>query len=98
MKISITITFLLSLLLLIFSYSFAQYSDKKMKIQYMSVDSLEIILDTAGENKTRIMILERLCWNYSTLDYEKAIQYGLECLELSKKLNHRIAEGILYSH
>lgn len=58
-------------------------------------DSLEKLLSKSNGND-RIKVLNDLCWEYQTIDPDKAVEYGYQALELAKAVND--SAGIAQSY
>lgn len=53
------------------------------------LDSLEYELKKSGQDTNRVFLLNELCWEYQSIDYEKAMIFGDQALDLAKKLDFR---------
>lgn len=63
------------------------------------IDSLRNHLELVTADTVRIALLNALCWEHkSTGDYDAALQYGNEALELSVKIKSKKGEGIAMNH
>ena len=69
--------------------SFAQ--DKKV------IDSLEILVKSNIGDSIKQVAYSDLCYNYSFIDFEKAIANGKEALSLAQKLNNPKAVALAFS-
>ncbi len=89
MKTSITITYLLSLLLFICNYSFAQQA---------KIDSLENILKTTKEDTTRVKTLNALAWELQYNNPDTAFYYSKQALVLAEKTDWKKGIANSYHH
>lgn len=83
-----------TLLLIIISAFFALQSkaqDKKI------IDSLEILVKSNISDSIKQVAYSDLCFNYSYIDFDKAVYNGKEALYLAQKLNNPKAVALAFS-
>lgn len=81
----------LTLLFAIFLYSSLNAQDNRV------IDSLEIIVKSSTNDSVKQIAYSDLCYNYSYIDFDKAIYNGKEALYLAQKLNNLKAVALAFS-
>ncbi|RZL16590.1 MAG: tetratricopeptide repeat protein [Pedobacter sp.] len=61
------------------------------------LDSLERFVKTTKVDSLRMQAYGDLCWNYGSIDFDKALYYGQEELKIAQKLNNQPAIALAYS-
>lgn len=61
------------------------------------IAALETALADAKTDKARIQLLGDLCWNYSFLSFDKALDYGQQELGLAQTMRNDTAVALAYS-
>src|SRR5574343_428968 len=87
MRKSLALLFVLSLIV----SSFAHSQDKRV------IDSLETLVKSNIGDSLKQVAFSDLCYNYSFIDFDKAISNGKEALLLAKKLNNPKAIALAFS-
>lgn len=81
----------LLVVLLLFIQLFSHAQDKKL------IDSLELLIKTNVNDSIKQIAYGDLSYNYGFIDFEKALLYGKESLDLAIKLNNKKAIALAYS-
>ncbi len=87
MRKSLALLFVLSLIV----SSFAHSQDKRV------IDSLETLVKSNIGDSLKQVAFSDLCYNYSFIDFDKAISNGKEALLLAQKLNNPKAIALAFS-
>lgn len=61
------------------------------------IDSLEILVKSNFNDSVKQVAYSDLCYNYSFIDFDKAVVNGKEALSLAQKLNNQKAVALAYS-
>lgn len=61
------------------------------------LDSLENVFRTSNDDKLKLKISGDLCWDYGTVNFDKALFYGKAELQLAEKLKDSVAVALAYS-
>ena len=61
------------------------------------IAALESALTAAKNDKARIQILGDLCWNYSFISFDKALDYGQQELKLAETMHNDTSVALAYS-
>lgn len=61
------------------------------------IDSLEILVKSNFSDSVKQVAYSDLCYNYSFIDFDKAVLNGKEALALAQKLNNQKAVALAYS-
>ena len=62
-------------------YSYAQFSPE--------IDSLIELSTSMNESIEKVDILNDICWKLKTKDYDKAIQFANDAIELANKIEYK---------
>ncbi|RZK59681.1 MAG: tetratricopeptide repeat protein [Pedobacter sp.] len=84
--------FALALLLLCFTASYEAFAqDQKV------LDSLENVYRLSKDDKVKLRVSGDLCWNYGSINFDKALFYGKAELQLAEKLKDSASVALAYS-
>ena len=81
---------LVGILLLFVSFQVVAQNQKML-------DSLENIYRSSKDDKIKLKVAGDLCWNYGTINFDKALFYGKAELQLAEKLSDSANIALAYS-
>lgn len=61
------------------------------------LDSLENVFRSSNDDRLKLKISGDLCWDYGTVNFDKALFYGKAELQLAEKLKDSVAIALAYS-
>ncbi|MES2417847.1 MAG: sensor histidine kinase [Bacteroidota bacterium] len=79
-----------------FVFFLAFLGQAKAQSQRM-LDSLENIVQHTGNAQLKLKILGDLCWNYSTVNFDRALSFGQAELQLAEQLKDTASIALAYS-
>jgi two-component system NarL family sensor kinase len=82
----------LNLLILFFGITYHLKAQNQHKL-----DSLENVFRSSNDDKLKLKISGDLCWDYGTINFDKALFYGKAELQLAEKLKDSAAVALAYS-
>lgn len=82
----------LNILILFFGITYHLKGQSQHKL-----DSLENVFRSSNDDKLKLKISGDLCWDYGTINFDKALFYGKAELQLAEKLKDSAAVALAYS-
>ncbi|RZL47787.1 MAG: tetratricopeptide repeat protein [Pedobacter sp.] len=83
-----------ALSLLLFGFAITYHANAQSQ---KSLDSLENVFKASDDDKEKLKISGDLCWSYGSVNFDKALFYGREELQLAQKLKDSVSVALAYS-